>query len=62
MAHLYAGGQLVQPGLGRGAEQDGCVVNLTMFYCYQFLYKIIIFILSPEHFLAAAEAPQALGG
>ena len=30
MAHLYAGGQLVQPGLGRGAEQDGRVVNLRM--------------------------------
>ena len=30
MAHLHARGQLEQPGLGRGAEQDGRVVNLKM--------------------------------
>ena len=27
MAHLHARGQLEQPGLGRGAEQDGCDHN-----------------------------------
>ena len=51
----------MQPGLGRGAEQDGCVVNLKIFICQKPKLNDHFFH-SPEHFPAAAEAPQAQDG
>ena len=59
MAHLYAGGELLQPGLGRGGEQDGCVVNLRIL-CQKNVAKSLFS--TPEHFPAAGGAPLAQDG